>query len=188
MRSLLFLVASLSGLTAAFGIHRLFGWFRRRCPLPAVILGAGATTITLLVCFESVQAFFAKHDDTYNVLGAFWDFLAFVLGVLLLVCAVLGRTHRRRFGISWPKAFAVVMAEAAAAVGLGMLLNANLYSIADIVRGGNSETGAILNSYELTRFMLGFFDWTLLVGLILLESVNFSRFRRTKSKERREQT
>jgi len=164
------IIEGLLGLLAAFALHSLFRGLRRRWPTPVAIVGWVVVVVTVVYCVLLAMSYWSMRGDPTADLGPLWGILALMLFVLLLICAGLGFIHRRRYKITWPQAFGIIMAEAGVAVAAGFVFNEFLYPIADFIRGGNEDTDRILASYTQVRVMLGFFDWVLFVSLLLLSA------------------
>jgi len=126
--------------------------------------------VTVVYCVLLAMSYWSTRGESRADLGPLWGILALMLFVLLLICAGLGFVHRRRYKITWPQAFGIIMAQAGVAVAAGLVFNGFVYPIADFVRGGNEDTDRILASYAQVRVMLSFFDWVLFVSLLLLSA------------------
>jgi hypothetical protein len=165
------IVGAVSGMTTACALYVLFSRFRPRAPLPLVVIGWLVAATTAGFGMLTTLAYLSMRSDPAASMGPFLGFLALMLGVVLLVCGLVGLIHWRKFQMSWFRAFGVLMAEAGAAVLVGLALNEFLYPIADVLRGGDRDTGRILNSYAQARHMLAYFDMALIVVLLLLEII-----------------
>jgi hypothetical protein len=132
------------------------------------LIGWVFSLVVILYGAAMTQSYLSMRNDPLADVAPLWGFLALSSGLLLLLCGCLGVVYRRRFGMPWPQAFGFLLSEAGAAIALGALLDKEQYSIAGLLLGRKNDVEAILASFDHVRDMLGWFNITLPVSLILL--------------------
>ncbi|MBW3634931.1 MAG: hypothetical protein KY445_00520 [Armatimonadetes bacterium] len=166
---ILTIVGITAGTIAAVALHILFRRLREHALVPFAIIGWLLAVLAVLSAALLTQVYLSIRTDPFASMAPFWGMLAAMLGILLVVCAGISLVHWQKLKISWFKAFGVLMSEAGVALLIALFLNQIHFSIADVLRGGSTDTRQILDSFDQSRQFMAFFDLALIVVLICSE-------------------
>jgi len=169
------IVGSLFGLLVAIMIHALMGRLRRRWPTLAAGLGWLVTVGIIIYGVGCVEAFLVARNDPSASISPPWGVYTLSVGLLLLACVGLGFISSRHDRVNWLRAFGGVMAEAGAAIAVGLLLYEFLNPVVGLFRArvvlfsaASTDVSSSSGTDTLIYVMLRYFDLFLLVFLGLL--------------------
>jgi len=179
-------IASIAGIVVAASIAALFRFLRRRALLFSAILGWSMTAFACVCIVLFVAASVASRNELHPDLGPLWWIVGAAIALLLGICGLIGWLQSRRLHLSPLRLFACMVLEAGVVFLLLMLLNNEVYSIADYLRGARGDnTRLILDSFDRARNLLSAFGCALALSLLACELIQAFFLKPTNAPEPR---